>query len=325
MTLKNASYALFTSLVFISAYLIWKRRKSYTNVGRVKKLIIYPVKSLPGIEVSSLEITKVGAKYLHWFDRGIAIVNSNNVIVTQRMKPLLALLKQSFVGDEIWIEAPNQETLKIKYVNELNIDSNVITATHFAYKSVKGMDCGDDYAAWIQKYLQGEGYRMMRHVKELPLRSSAEWNGVKVDFNKEEQIVFQDKNPVHVVNDSSVAELNSKISEEEITYRRFRPNILIDCQAYSEDCFREIRINETLLRRQIKVERCVLTTVDPNEGTMSNIKEPLKTLKQTRMPPKSSSKVEAAYYTKNPLFGVSCCVSKPGIITVNDQISVKYF
>ncbi|RWS27805.1 MOSC domain-containing protein 1-like protein [Leptotrombidium deliense] len=315
MTLKYASLAFITSVALISVYFLWKRRKFIKNVGQVKKLIIYPVKSLPGIEVESLEFTKIGVKYSHWLDRSITIVNSKNVVVTQRMKPLLALLKQSFVGDELWIEAPNQETLKIKHIDRLNDDSKIIDAIHCGKYKMKGMDCGDECATWIQQYLQADGYRLMRYVQELPLCDSFEWTGSEVAPIKDQQMIFNDGNAISVINDASVRDLNNKIADEQITFRNFRPNILLDCDAYSEDYFRELRINDILLRQQRKVERCVLVLVNPDTGIMC--KEPLKTLRKYRL---AKTKAEAECFKQSPFFGVNFCVLKEGIITVNDSV-----
>ncbi|RWS13187.1 mitochondrial amidoxime reducing component 2-like protein, partial [Leptotrombidium deliense] len=186
---------------------------------------------------------------------------------------------------------------------------------------MKGMDCGDEYAIWIQKYLQGDDFRMMRYVQDLSLSDSRKWTGTKLGFNKDEKMVFHDANAVHVINNCSVADINNKIPEEEITYRRFRPNILIECEAYIEDRFQELHINDTLLRKQLKTGRCVLTTVNPDKGTMSSVKEPLLTLRKCRMP---TSKVEAARYKSSPVFGINFSVEKQGIINVNDNIIAFY-
>ena len=45
------------------------RRRNYRKVAKVVKLIIYPVKSLPGIEVNELDVTKSGVKFGPFRDR----------------------------------------------------------------------------------------------------------------------------------------------------------------------------------------------------------------------------------------------------------------
>ena len=50
-------------------YVMTKRKKIYVPTSVVDKLIIYPVKSLPGIEIDSCEVTKYGIKYNKIRDR----------------------------------------------------------------------------------------------------------------------------------------------------------------------------------------------------------------------------------------------------------------
>ena len=45
------------------------RSRKYVKVAKVFKLIIYPVKSLPGIEVNEVDITKSGIKFGPFRDR----------------------------------------------------------------------------------------------------------------------------------------------------------------------------------------------------------------------------------------------------------------
>lgn len=51
------------------AFKFIKRRRNYILSGRVLKLIIYPIKSLPGIEFDEIEITKLGAAKGKLIDR----------------------------------------------------------------------------------------------------------------------------------------------------------------------------------------------------------------------------------------------------------------
>lgn len=101
-------------------------------------------------------------------------------------------------------------------------------------------------------------------------------------FNYLLQIYYQDTGPCLIINESSIVELNSRLDEKEkINFQRFRPTIVIDGhQAYEEDRWKEIIINDYLFVSSKPCTRCVLTTVDPDTGTKSKQNEPLKTLRR---------------------------------------------
>jgi len=46
-----------------------KRESNFVLVGRIKKIIIYPIKSLPGIELNQAFLTNQGLKYGYFEDR----------------------------------------------------------------------------------------------------------------------------------------------------------------------------------------------------------------------------------------------------------------
>ncbi len=69
---------LVSSLVLISStfliyYLIKKRTRKYEKVAKISKLLIYPVKSLTGVEVNSLNINGV-PNYGKYRDRLLQII-----------------------------------------------------------------------------------------------------------------------------------------------------------------------------------------------------------------------------------------------------------
>lgn len=48
---------------------VWKKRRSYVRVGRISKLLFFPVKSLKAVEVKSGKCTKVGFEVNGVLDR----------------------------------------------------------------------------------------------------------------------------------------------------------------------------------------------------------------------------------------------------------------
>ena len=57
-------------LTFAVAMSMYKRRRIYIKTtAKITKLIIYPVKSLQGVEVDELEVTRSGVRYGEFKDR----------------------------------------------------------------------------------------------------------------------------------------------------------------------------------------------------------------------------------------------------------------
>ncbi len=67
-----SSLALISS-TFLICYLIKKRIRKYERVAKISKLLIYPVKSLTGVEVNSLNIDGV-PNYGKYRDRLLQII-----------------------------------------------------------------------------------------------------------------------------------------------------------------------------------------------------------------------------------------------------------
>lgn len=66
--------ALVSTVTIVSTSLIYlwlknKNKVSYVPVSKVKKLFIYPIKALSGVEVDHLEITHTVSKYGKYDDR----------------------------------------------------------------------------------------------------------------------------------------------------------------------------------------------------------------------------------------------------------------
>ncbi|CAG2173353.1 unnamed protein product, partial [Oppiella nova] len=118
-SMKSSNIIILSGLAFcaISGALLYvvrhQTRRHYLNAAKIVKIIIYPVKSLPGIEVNEATVTKSGLKCGLFRDRSWVLVNEENRFVTQRTEESLALLRQSLHDNELWIDGPNMPTLKL--------------------------------------------------------------------------------------------------------------------------------------------------------------------------------------------------------------------
>jgi uncharacterized protein YcbX len=96
-------------------------------------------------------------------------------------------------------------------------------------------------------------------------------------FRTRHDVAFHDDSPVLVISQSSLDELNRRLSAP-LPMNRFRPNLVVtDSKPFEEDLWQRIAIGDTVLRAVKQCERCVTTTVDQAAG-VSTGPEPLKTL-----------------------------------------------
>lgn len=103
---------------------------------------------------------------------------------------------------------------------------------------------------------------------------------------------FADGYPVTLASLDSLAQLNDWMigdalerGEEPpapLPIQRFRPNIMVEGNsAFSEDSWTEVRIGEVRFRKAKLVDRCVMTTISPDD--LSSTKEPIRTLARHRL------------------------------------------
>ncbi len=103
---------------------------------------------------------------------------------------------------------------------------------------------------------------------------------------------YPDSCPVTLASLSSLRQLNDWIAAgalergevpgEPLPIERFRANVVIDGDLpFAEDDWSEIRIGEVLLRKPKRVDRCVMTTISPDD--LSSGKEPIRTLAKHRL------------------------------------------
>lgn len=100
-----------------AAYWYFKNRKlEFLKVARVKKIIIYPIKSIVGIEVPYTRCTVEGPEYELLKDRSMLIVRGD-YFVSQREVPSLALIKISYENGKITLTADGMDPLTIDAVD----------------------------------------------------------------------------------------------------------------------------------------------------------------------------------------------------------------
>lgn len=91
--------------------------------------------------------------------------------------------------------------------------------------------------------------------------------------------MFSYVSSAHIINESSVEDLNKRIGSQTISVYNFRPTVIVKCLQYSEDSWNWLKIGDVIFQVIQPCVRCQLTTIDPETGIRNSNGEPLKTLK----------------------------------------------
>ena len=124
----------------------------------------------------------------------------------------------------------------------------------------------------------------------------------------QKQAKFVDAAPILLTNQNSLKDLNERLTID-VPMERFRANIVVSgLAAYEEDQQQNYRAADVLLTRVTVCERCIVTTMDQQDGTMK--KEPLKTLSKYRK--------RANDYAGGIVFGSYLTTQDAGRLNVGD-------
>jgi uncharacterized protein len=229
-------------------------------------LYTYPVKSCGGIRHDRVRMDATGlADDRHWM-----LVRPHGRFVTQRELPRMALILVSINDDVLTLNAPDRAPLRVPRL----ANTAMLEVTVWKFDG-RGIDCGDEAAAWISGYLETP-LRLVRFDPAAPRVCSPEWTPGATAVTE-----FSDGFPMLVISRASLAELNSRLPKT-LPMERFRPNLVIDgVAAYDEDRIHELRADGVTIRIVKPCMRCAITTTDQQTGERDGV-EPLQTLKTFR-------------------------------------------
>ncbi len=229
---------------------------------RLSALTIYPIKSCAGIPRTQARVTLRGLEH----DRRWLIVDAHGEFRTQRKLPHLALVQPRIDGNRLVLSAPEQPDTELPLVP----DSGKPMSVQVWRDTVEAWQVSDGVDRWISEIV-GEP----SHLVWMPETTFRE-----VDPERSPQrhpVSFADGFPLLAISEASLDDLNSRLPEP-VPMLRFRPNLeLSDTQPFAEDGWRKVSVGDLNFFGGEPCGRCVLTTVDPESGTLAG-PEPLKTL-----------------------------------------------
>jgi uncharacterized protein YcbX/ferredoxin len=266
----------------------------------VSDLYIYPIKSTKGINLPQANINELGLA----FDRRFVVSDNAGQFITARTEPTMCLITTSLTEKGIKLSAPNMTTLMLSYQEFSNQYKNV----NVWGDEVAGQLCSPEANLWLSEYLH--------RPCQLLFFGEASSREKKANTVDARELAFADGYPLLLISQASLDDLNQRLvanNQKTVSMTQFRPNIVVDnCLPFAEDGWQYIRIGDIEFKVSKPCERCIFTTVNPEDGIKDPQQQPLRTLKTYRQT--SNGEV---------LFGQNLIPLTKGHIKQGDTLSVS--
>ncbi|MCG8656086.1 MOSC N-terminal beta barrel domain-containing protein [Yimella sp. NH-Cas1] len=249
---------------------------------RVVSLAVHPVKSTAIRPVEKASVTRAGLAG----DREWMVVNDFGELISAReFPPLFSVVADNAATGlaqvALRLSAPGIEPLTV----DLPHDGEECSVRMFTRPPMTARAAGTQADAWLDRALGTQGFHLVWCSNPTARHLNPEFS------RPDDHAAFQDGYPVTLLSTASVARLQDWVTEHAVERGedaatigsdRFRSNILIDGvpEAFAEDGWSGVRIADVDFRVAKRVDRCVMTTIDPQ--TYRTAKEPIRTLAQHR-------------------------------------------
>lgn len=275
----------------------------------VSQLCVYPLKSCQGINLLEAEVRTKGFLW----DREMMLVSGSGKFITQRQFPQLAKVKVEISDRIIALSLKDGSFPSLSF--SLVPTGNIIEVEIWRDR-ILAIDRGDEIAAWFHRFLNLAEDKVCRLVQQ----SSEHIRPIPRKYPGEEDVPlgFADNYPIMLTNTASLEELNQRIVEIHLSQKQavsmncFRPNIVINSsEPFIEDRWSLIQIGEIRFQVVKPCSRCIITTIDPEQGRKNQAKEPLNTLGTFRQ-----------LSEQGVMFGVNMIPQNEGKIELGDRLEV---
>lgn len=309
-----AGYKLYQSKTQTKLPTEWKQ------VGTLKDLYAYPIKSVGPVVLETAEVTVMGLRQGWLRDRVLMVVDEKNNFITARAYPELLTVHPSVKNSILTLQHADMNILKVNLADVVEFGKQ--TTAQVWGVSVPVYECGFDANEWFSRLLNRDAtsFRLVYYASHKPRMLRP--HGNFYNFTKDDTGALPDEVPYHLINEASVEELNTRLQDCQVTHRNFRPNfVLSGAGAYDEDDWKFVKIGDNIFEIIKPCTRCVLTTIDPETGARNNKSEPLETLKSYR---KIVDPVERRAAGNSPRMGLQMALRSGvgGTISLHDPIYV---
>lgn len=179
------------------------------------------------------------------------VINTDGEFVTARQHPKMVHVTPNIEGDVLILQAPGMIDLQLDISRLFKIEP--IRANVWS-QIVQVVDAGEDSARWFSRYVLQEdfGLRLVFYPSSEPSRDVRKKNRIFETLVKEDTGALQDATSFMMINESSVAELNTRIKNP-VTPLHFRPNFVVKGpEAFDEDKWRWVKIGKEVVFRNVK-------------------------------------------------------------------------
>ncbi|MEO8247828.1 MAG: MOSC N-terminal beta barrel domain-containing protein [Burkholderiales bacterium] len=233
--------------------------------ARIARLFVYPIKSCAGIELKQSPLHDTGLAH----DREWMLVDAEGEFVSQRDLPRMALIRPTFEGGGLLLDAPGMERLRLLLSGAAGSSLQVRVWDD----EMPAFDAGDGAADWFSRFLKGAAppsLQRLRLVRIDPANvrlSSRRWTA-----GNTAPVLFADGYAMLLASEASMLELNRRLAargEPAVGVERFRPNlVLAGIEPHDEDRLDELRIDtdrgaEVRLKVVKPCVRCPIPNIDP--------------------------------------------------------------
>ncbi|MEX0882799.1 MAG: MOSC N-terminal beta barrel domain-containing protein, partial [Cyclobacteriaceae bacterium] len=229
----------------------------------ISEIYIYPIKSLGGIRLNSSPTEPTGLLY----DRRWMLTDTSGNFLSQRKFPQMSLLKVSIVEDNLLVYHKNipEQKLNIPIAQDLNKNKLVKVWAD----NLPALLVSPNADAWFSEMLGIDCLLVKLNPKYKRM--------VKKKYRQNsEQVSFADSMPYLIIGQSSLDELNSRLTQK-VPILRFRPNLVFTGgKPFEEDDWQQIKIGSQEFKITKPCARCIITTINLDNGKKG--KEPLYTL-----------------------------------------------
>ena len=261
----------------------------------LSQIFVYPIKSIGGISLDSSNVTTRGLKY----DRRWLLVDENNVFITQRLYPEMALIQPSIINDTFQLKH------KTKNINQISIPAFLSEGKELNVKIWNDYCSAFHYNSDVDQWFS----EILNTKCKLVYMPDDSNRYIDKTYAKNNEIVsFADGYAFLIIGKSSLDDLNNRL-EVKLPINRFRPNfVFTGGKPFEEDSLKKIKIGNIIFDVVKPCERCIIPTTD--QETAKRNEEPLLTLSKYR---KENNKI---------FFGQNLIQNNLGKISVGDEITI---
>jgi uncharacterized protein YcbX len=211
----------------------------------VQHLFIYPVKSLCGVEVDSIEFTEFGPKD----DRCYMLIDANQRFVTQRSHPVLSQFRLVAQENGWLVKFGDHQSPVITHQK----CSDFIFQTKVWNSAIQVREKCRHISDWFSEQLD----ELVRLV---------EFDDLETRFSQiadhQSPLSFADAYPLLICNSESLRLLSQRLNVH-LAMQRFRPNVVISMEENTEFLVSSFRMESGELLVGPPCVRCNIPAIDP--------------------------------------------------------------